>query len=130
MIKLSSEILTINSKKAKVVFKKTISKYKIDRASYRTLRLLQELMKGLDSDFYYLNGLTLLNTVSNLDNEKLDNTRISNDIMIIRNELPNGVLITFHYMDNKRNFYGVIKSEDNINHLKKLEKRMIDKLSK
>jgi len=121
----SSKIIIINGKEAVINYRSSKSNQKEELKFNRdTVKVIGELLKGSDNSFLYDEGITTLNTFNDRDELRLDVTRIANHILELRKVIPDGWLITFRYLSDKKNRYGLIKNKSAIKFLQDLKARL------
>ena len=121
----SSKIIIINGKEAVINYRSSKSNQKEELKFNRdTVKVIGELLKGSDNSFLYDEGITTLNTFNDRDEVRLDVTRIANHILELRKVIPDGWLITFRYLSDKKNRYGLIKNKSAIKFLQDLKARL------
>jgi len=121
----SSKIIIINGKEAVINYRSSKSNQKEEPKFNRdTVKVIGELLKGSDNSFLYDEGITTLNTFNDRDEVRLDVTRIANHILELRKVIPDGWLITFRYLSDKKNRYGLIKNKSAIKFLQDLKARL------
>jgi hypothetical protein len=125
MKKVSKKIDKINDKDAIIKYKSSKSTQKEEpKFNIDTIKVIDELLKGSDIPFLYDEGITTLNTFNDRDEVRLDITRIANHILELRKVIPNGWLLTFRYLSDKKSRYGLIKDKSAIKFLEDLKARL------
>lgn len=116
----------INGKPSKIIYNKSKAKeWNLEDANIDTLKILDELLKFKDSSVKYPSGITVINAVDTISfTSKLNITRPSNHIGIIRSELQANTLITYRTL-NERDAYAIIKSDENIKCVEALRERLL-----
>ena len=121
----SSKIIIINGKDGVIDYRISKSTQKEEPKFNRdTIKVIDELLKGSDNPFLYDEGITTLNTFNDWDEGKLKVTRIANHILELRKVIPNGWLITFKYIGDKKCKYGLEKKKSAIKFLQDLKARL------
>ena len=92
------------------------------------ITIIDELLKGSESDFKYPKGITTLYTLTSWDEKRLRVKRLSNKILELRKVIPKSALLTFRdFYDSKDEWkYAVIKDKDIISFLIELKKKIIN----
>ena len=123
------KIVTINGKEAIIFYRSSKSKQKdITKFNKDTIKVIDELLKGSNSSFRYPNGITTLNTFYDWIEKQLSVTRIANHITELRKVIPNGWLITFKYVGERKKRYGLIKDKRAIKFLQSLKQKIMSEL--
>ena len=128
---LSNKIVIINNRKATIFFRSSKSKQKDKPKIYThdVLKVAKELLKGSDNSFVYDEGITTLSTFNDRDEKRLDINRVANSIVELRKIIPHGWLITFKYVGDRKNRYGLEKKKSAIKFLEDLITRIEAKLN-
>ena len=121
----SIKIVLINGKDAKIGYRSSKSNQKEEPKFNRdTIKVINELLKGADNNFKYEKGITTLSTFNDWNEQQLEVTRIANHILELRKVIPNGWLITFKYIGDKKYRYGLVKDKRAIKFLENLKARL------
>jgi hypothetical protein len=127
---MRNDIVLINGKKAIIYYRSSKSKEKEKTKFNRdTIKVIDELLKGSDNSFLYDNGITTLNTFNDRDENRLDINRVANYIKELRKVIPNGWLMTFRYLSEKKRRYGLKKEKGAIKFLENLKAKIEAELS-
>lgn len=118
-----NKIVKINGKEAVIFYRSSRSNQKEQPKIYNedTLKVVNELLKGSESDFKYDRGITTLSTFNDRDEERLDINRVANHIGELRKVIPHGWLITFKYVGDRKNRYGLEKKKRAIKFVENLK---------
>lgn len=128
---MKKDTLLINGIQSRISKNKSNGKdWNIDNSNIDTIKIIDELLKFSNSDFKYNSGITICNPVTTVYLCSLDISRPSNHIGIIRAETGSNTILTYHSKGEKKPFYGMIKSKENINKLLELKKKILDNLLK
>jgi hypothetical protein len=121
-----SDYTIINGKPSKIIYNKSKAKeWSIEDANIDTLKVLDELLKFKDSSVKYPRGITVINAVDTISLvSRLNVTRPSNHIGIIRSELQANTLITYR-TTKERDTYAIIKSDISIKCVEALRERLL-----
>lgn len=123
---MKKETLLINGIQSRISKNKSEGKdWNINKSNVNTIKIIDELLKYSDSDFKYPIGITISNPVTTVHLCSLDISRPSNEIGIIRAECGSNTILTYHSKGERKPFYGLIKSKENINKLLELKKRIL-----
>lgn len=123
---MKNDTLLINGIQSRISKNKSNGKdWNIDNSNIDTIKIIDELLKFSNSDFKYSDGITICNPVTTVYLSSLDISRPSNHIGIIRAETGSNTLLTYYSKGEKKPFYGMIKSKENINKLLELKKRVL-----
>jgi hypothetical protein len=123
---MKKETLLINGIQSRISKNKSEGKdWNINKSNVNTIKIIDELLKYSDSDFKYPIGITISNPVTTVHLCSLDISRPSNEIGIIRAECGSNAILTYHSKGERKPFYGLIKSKENINKLLELKKRIL-----
>ena len=125
--------ILINGRKSKIRYRESKS-HKKDIVKIYTLEMLiiiDELLKGSESNFKYLDGITTLNTLTSWDEPRLKIKRLSNKIIELRKVIPKSAILTFRDFNNSKDEwkYGVIKDQEVINFLVSLKQKILNKIT-
>ena len=121
----SNKIVLINGKDAKIGYRSSKSNQKDEPKFNRdTIKVISELLKGAENNFKYEKGITTLSTFNDWNEQQLGVTRIANHILELRKVIPNGWLITFKYIGDKKYRYGLVKDRRAIKFLENLKARL------
>lgn len=125
--------ILINGRKSKIRYRESKS-HKKDIVKIYTLEMLiiiDELLKGSESNFKYLDGITTLNTLTSWDEPRLKIKRLSNKIIELRKVIPKSAILTFRDFNNSKDEwkYGVIKDQEVINFLVSLKQKIVNKIT-
>lgn len=124
--------ILINGIDSKIRYRESRS-HKKDEVKIYTLEMvtiIDELLKGSESDFKYPKGITTLNTLTSWDERELKVKRLSNKIIELRKIIPKSAILTFRDFNSSEDEwkYGVIKDDEVIRFLKKLKQEIISKI--
>lgn len=123
---MKKDTLLINGIQSRISKNKSNGKdWNIDNSNIDTIKIIDELLKFSYSDFKYPSGITICNPVTTVYLCSLNISRPSNHIGIIRAETGSNTILTYHSKGEKKPFYGMIKSKENINKLLELKKRVL-----
>jgi hypothetical protein len=122
----------INGRDSKIFYRESKS-HKKDEVKINTLEMvtiIDELLKGCESDFKYLKGITTLNTLTSWDEPRLKIKRLSNKILELRKIIPKSAILTFRDFNNSKDEwkYGVIKDLEVIEFMKKLKQSILTQI--
>lgn len=122
----------INGRESKIRYRESKS-HKKDEVKINTLEMvtiIDELLKGCESDFKYLKGITTLNTLTSWDEPRLKIKRLSNKILELRKIIPKSAILTFRDFNNSKDEwkYGVIKDLEVIEFMKKLKQSILTQI--
>lgn len=122
----------INGRESKIRYRESKS-HKKDEIKINTLEMvtiIDELLKGCESDFKYLKGITTLNTLTSWDEPRLKIKRLSNKILELRKIIPKSAILTFRDFNNSKDEwkYGVIKDLEVIEFMKKLKQSILTQI--
>lgn len=125
--------ILINGNESKIFYRESRS-HKKDDVKIFTLEIvtiIDELLKGSESDFKYLDGITTLNTLTSWDEPRLKIKRLSNKIIELRKVIPKSAILTFRDFNNSKDEwkYGVIKDKEVINFLVSLKQEILNKIT-
>jgi len=121
----SNKIIKINGKDAVIRYRSSKSRDK-EKPKFNedTIKVINELLKGSENTFLHDEGITTLNTFNDRDEERLDVNRVANPIGELRKIIPHGWLITFKYIGDRKNRYGLEKKKRAIKFLENLKARI------
>ena len=123
---MKKDTLLINGIQSRIRINESKGKdWKIIDSNIDTIKIIDELLKYSNSDFKYSSGITIVNPVTTVYLCSLDISRPSNHIGIIRAECGSNTILTYHSKGEKKPFYGMIKSRENIYKLLELKKRIL-----
>jgi len=118
----SNKIVLINGKDAIIKYRSSKSNQKDEpKFNIDTIKVIDELLKGSKNNFMYEKGITTLSTFNDWNEQQLGVTRIANHILELRKVIPNGWLITFKYIGNKKYRYGLVKNKSAIKFMENLK---------
>lgn len=122
--------ILINGRVSKIIKNKSDGKkWTLKNSNYETIKIIDELLKNINSDFFYKDGITILNPVTTVYLvSHLDISRPSNHIGIIRFESGSNIIVTYKSKGEKKPYYGVIKSKANIEKLSNLKVRILKRI--
>jgi len=124
--------LLINGRESKIFYRESRSHKKDDVKIYtlEMITIIDELLKGCESDFIHTKGITTLHTLTSWDEPRLRIKRLSNKIIELRKVVPKSAILTFRDFNNSKDEwkYGVIKDIEVIEFLKKLKQQILNKL--
>ena len=125
--------ILINGRKSKIRYRESKSHKKdiVKIYSLEMLIIIDELLKGSESNFKYLDGITTLNTLTSWDEPRLKIKRLSNKIIELRKVIPKSAILTFRDFNNSKDEwkYGVIKDQEVINFLVSLKQKILNKIT-
>ena len=125
--------ILINGNKSKIFYRESRSNKKDDVKIFtlEMVTIIDELLKGSESDFKYLDGITTLNTLTSWDEPRLEIKRLSNKIIELRKVIPKSAILTFRDFNNSKDEwkYGVIKDQEVINFLVSLKQKIVNKIT-
>ncbi len=129
-MKPKNKIVIINGIESKIGYRETKGeRWSIKNANKDTIKLIDALLINKDSSVKFDIGLTVMNGITTVEATKLDISRPSNHIGIVRKETPEDTVLTYFLKgEARRPKYGVIKSEKNIKVLEDLKVKIIEKL--
>ncbi|KIM06567.1 MAG: hypothetical protein KU29_08520 [Sulfurovum sp. FS06-10] len=121
-----TDYVIINGKSSKIIYNQSKAKeWSLEDASFDTLKVLDELLKFKDSSVKYSSGITVINAVDTISLvSRLNISRPSNHIGIIRSELQANTLLTYR-TKNERDTYAIIKSDESIKRVEALRERLL-----
>lgn len=129
----NNTVITINGRESKVRCRESRSHKKEDVKIYTAemVNIIEELLKGCDTNFKYPSGITTLNTITSWDEKRLDVKRLSNKILELRKVVPKSAILTFRDFNNSKDEwkYGVIKDEEVIIYLQNLKNEILTKIT-
>ena len=133
MKSLNDKLVLINGRHSRIFYRQTKSNKK-DRVNIYTsemVLIIEELLKGSETNFKYPDGITTLNTLTSWDEKELKIKRLSNKIIELRKIIPKSAILTFRdYYNHKDEWkYGVIKDYEVILFLQKLKQEIITKIT-
>ena len=133
MKSLNDKLVLINGRHSRIFYRQTKSNKK-DRVNIYTsemIVIIDELLKGSETNFKYPDGITTLNTLTSWDEKELKIKRLSNKIIELRKIIPKSAILTFRdYYNHKDEWkYGVIKDDEVILFLQKLKQEIITKIT-
>ncbi len=133
MKSLNDKLVLINGRHSRIFYRQTKSNKK-DRVNIYTsemIVIIDELLKGSETNFKYPDGITTLNTLTSWDEKELKIKRLSNKIIELRKIIPKSAILTFRdYYNHKDEWkYGVIKDYEVILFLQKLKQEIITKIT-
>ena len=133
MKSLNDKLVLINGRHSRIFYRQTKSNKK-DRVNIYTsemIVIIDELLKGSESNFKYSDGITTLNTLTSWDEKDLKIKRLSNKIIELRKIIPKSAILTFRDFYNSKDEwkYGVIKDYEVILFLQKLKQEIITKIT-
>mgnify|MGYP000967573211 CR=1 FL=1 len=125
--------ILINGNESKIFYRESRSNKKDDVKIFtlEMVTIINELLKGSESDFKYLDGITTLNTLTSWDEPRLKIKRLSNKIIELRKVTPKSAILTFRDFNNSKDEwkYGVIKDREVINFLVSLKQEILNKIT-
>ena len=115
MKSLNDKLVLINGRHSRIFYRQTKSNKK-DRVNIYTsemIVIIDELLKGSETNFKYSDGITTLNTLTSWDEKDLKIKRLSNKIIELRKIIPKSAILTFRdYYNHKDEWkYGVINPD-------------------
>ena len=133
MKSLNDKLVLINGRHSRIFYRQTKSNKK-DRVNIYTsemIVIIDELLKGSETNFKYPDGITTLNTLTSWDEKELKIKRLSNKIIELRKIIPKSAILSFRdYYNHKDEWkYGVIKDYEVILFLQKLKQEIITKIT-
>lgn len=129
---MNKQSMLINGRESIIFYRKSRS-HKKDKVKIYTLEVLtiiDELLKGSESNFKHPQGITTLNTLTSWDEKRLRIKRLSNKIIELRKITPKSAILTFRDFNNSKDEwkYGVIKDDEVIKFLRNLKKEILVKI--
>ncbi|KLE00939.1 hypothetical protein [Aliarcobacter butzleri] len=125
--------ILINGRVSKLRYRESRSNKKDDVKIFtlEMVTIIDELLKGSESDFKYLHGITTLNTLTSWDEPRLKIKRLSNKIIELRKVIPKSAILTFRDFNNSKDEwkYGVIKDREVINFLVSLKQEILNRIT-
>jgi len=126
--------IMINGKESKIFCSESRS-HKKDKANiynFEMITIIDELLKGYESDLKYPRGITTLNTLTSWDEPRLRIKRLSNKILELRKILPPNTILTFRDFNNSKDEwkYAVKKDNDIIFSIVYLKKKILQEIDK
>jgi len=125
--------ILINGNESKIFYRESRSNKKDDVKIFtlEMVTIIDELLKGSESNFKYLDGITILNTLTSWDEPRLKIKRLSNKIIELRKVTPKSAILTFRDFNNSKDEwkYGVIKDREVINFLVSLKQEILNKIT-
>ncbi|MFA6788184.1 MAG: hypothetical protein WC149_04345 [Arcobacteraceae bacterium] len=121
--------ILINGRESQIFYRESRSNKK-DNVKLNTLEIvtiIDELLKGSESNFKHPKGITTMNTLTSWDEPRLKIKRLSNKIIELRKIIPKSAILTFRDFNNPKDEwkYGVIKDDEVIFFLRNLKKRIL-----
>lgn len=125
--------ILINGNESKIFYRESRSNKKDDVKIFtlEMVTIIDELLKGSESNFKYLDGITTLNTLTSWDEPRLKIKRLSNKIIELRKVIPKSAILTFRDFNNSKDEwkYGVIKDQEVISFLIALKLEILNKIT-
>ncbi len=122
--------IIINGKSSIITYSQSHANAKVNLYSKKSIKVIEWLLKGKNTNFKYPEGITTLKMLNSWDERDIGIRRVANYISEIRKVVPTSIILTFRHIGKHQQYYGLIKSGNNINILEDLKNNILDRLSK